>query len=98
MSGRLSPGERSDQQVYWGAGLDPWQVRDARGQIVGYLVVDTPRRESGAVYYLGDAEPRPDKPTAPRTSPHPDRAADQRLREVVNGANVAWCGTRVLRR
>ncbi|MFE4416212.1 hypothetical protein [Streptomyces sp. NPDC056821] len=88
MSGRLSPGERSDQEVYWGAGLDPWQVRDTRGQIVGYLVVDTPRRESGAVYYLGDAEPRPDKPTTPRTSPHPDRAAGQRLREVVSGANA----------
>ncbi|MFE4413395.1 hypothetical protein [Streptomyces sp. NPDC056821] len=51
--------------------------------------MDTPRREPGAVYYLSEAEPRADKPTTPRTSPHPDHAADQRLREVVNGANVA---------
>lgn len=50
--------------------------------------MDTPRRESGAVYYLGDAEPRPGKPTTPRTSPHPDRATDQRLREVVKGGRT----------
>ncbi|MFF4902887.1 hypothetical protein [Streptomyces sp. NPDC001068] len=89
MSGRLGPEQRSEQRVYWGEGLDPWQVRDTRGRIVGWLVVDTPHRESGAVYYLGDAEPRPDKPTTPRTLPHPDRAAGQHLREAVNGTNVA---------
>ncbi|MET8448021.1 hypothetical protein [Streptomyces sp. NPDC005209] len=72
MSGRLAPRERSDQKVYWGAGLDPWQVRDTRGKIVGWLLVSTPRREAGAVYYLGDAESEPNKPTAPRVSPHPD--------------------------
>ncbi|MFF4357086.1 hypothetical protein [Streptomyces sp. NPDC001604] len=72
MSGRLAPGQRSGQRVYWGAGLDPWQVRDARGQIVGWLIVSTQRRESGAVYYLGDAEPEPGKPTTPRVSPHAD--------------------------
>ncbi|MFE9097169.1 hypothetical protein [Streptomyces sp. NPDC007264] len=72
MSGRLAPGERCGQRVYWGAGLDPWQVRDTRGQTVGWLLVSTPRRESGAVYYLGDAESQPGKPTTPRVSPHPD--------------------------
>ncbi|MFG2118274.1 hypothetical protein [Streptomyces sp. NPDC048710] len=72
MSGRLAPGERSEQRVYWGAGSDPWQVRDTRGRIVGWLLVSTPRRESGAVYDLGDAEPRPRRPTTPRVSPHPD--------------------------
>ncbi|GHI10457.1 hypothetical protein Scel_87780 [Streptomyces cellostaticus] len=72
MSGRLAPKERCEQRVYWGAGPDPWQVRDARGRIIGWLVVSAPRRESGAVYDLGDAEPQPGKPTTPRTSPHPD--------------------------
>jgi hypothetical protein len=70
MSGRLAPGDRSDQQVYWG-GPDPWQVRDTRGQIIGLLLVNTPRRESGAVSDLGDADAKPGKPTTPRVSPHP---------------------------
>ncbi|WP_369222909.1 hypothetical protein AB5J52_17275 [Streptomyces sp. R39] len=48
------------------------QLRDTRGQVIGRLLVSTPRRESGAVHYLGDAEPRPGKPTTPRVSPHPD--------------------------
>ncbi|MFE2096843.1 hypothetical protein [Streptomyces sp. PTD9-10] len=72
MSGRLAPGERSEQRVYWGPGSDPWQVRDTRGRIAGWLLVRTPRRESGAVYDLGDAEPRPGRPTTPRVPPHPD--------------------------
>lgn len=72
MSGRLAPGERSEQRVYWGAGLALWQVRDLRGRVVGWVVVNTPRREAGAVYYLRDAEPRPGKATIPRVAPHPD--------------------------
>ncbi len=71
-SGRLAPGERAEQRVYWGAGLDPWQVRSTRGRIIGWVVVDTPRRESGAVYHVSDAEPRPGKATTPRVTPHPD--------------------------
>lgn len=72
MSGRLTPRERSEQRVYWGPRLDPWQVRNTRGQIVGWVVVNTPRRESGAVYHLGDAEPRPVKATTPHVTPHPE--------------------------
>ncbi|MFH7337332.1 hypothetical protein [Streptomyces sp. KHY 26] len=88
MSGPLAPGERCDQRVYWGAGPDPWQVRDTRGRTLGWLVVDSPRRESGAVYHLGDAQPRADRPTAPRTPPHPVHAAAPRPRRVVGGADV----------
>ncbi|MFJ4736729.1 hypothetical protein ACIP6V_31690 [Streptomyces sp. NPDC088770] len=72
MSGRLAPGERSEQEVSWGTGLDAWEVRDTRGEIIGWVVVDTPRRESGAVYNLSDAQPKPGRATPPRVSPHPD--------------------------
>lgn len=71
ITGMLRRGS-APQRVYWGAGLDPWQVLDTQGRITGWLLVDTPRRESGAMYYLSDAEPRPGKPTTPRTSPHLD--------------------------
>ena len=69
--GVLAPGERLAQQVWWGPGLDPWQVRDAQGQPIGWVMVATTHRESGAVYNLSDATTDAGQPTTPRVSPTP---------------------------
>lgn len=71
MSGTLAAGQRSDQRVSWGVGATPWQVRDPGGRMLGWLLVNSPRREAGAVYYIGDAEAQPEKETAPHEPGHP---------------------------
>ncbi|MEY9969034.1 hypothetical protein ABIA33_007121 [Streptacidiphilus sp. MAP12-16] len=69
--GVLASGERSAQQVWWGPGLSSWQVRSAEGRPIGWVMVATTQRESGAVYNLGDATTGVGRATTPRVSPSP---------------------------
>jgi hypothetical protein len=65
---RLGPGQSYEDHAACGAsggGMTSWEVKTAEGKVLGYIAVDTPRKDDGLVFNVSDASNSRTTPTAP---------------------------------
>jgi len=66
---RVAPAGHYDNQAACGAtgsNMTSWRLLNPRGQLIGYIAVDSPRKRDGLVFNVSAASPNRSTPTPPR--------------------------------